>query len=249
MPEEKEPMLDTAEEAGVEMGKSGAEVVAEPALAESERVSDAHTAEEDAVESDKNRPEKQKKNRKVQRFNPRETKREELLAGLPLATFKQRFISFAIDFLIICIVGSAVATLVPMFAVNYLHMKPVPVETIKGTTTLHVGARNYQVTLPEDPKTEKIVEFTQLILILLYFGLLNWLTNGLTLGKRIMKIRVVSLTHERITLWQSCERALGYGASALEAGFGFFQFFIYKNRTCVHDRIAETIVVMDPQKN
>jgi len=41
------------------------------------------------------------------------------------------------------------------------------------------------------------------------------------------------------------ERALGYSASTLEAGFGFFQFFTARNRQCVHDRIAETIVVVD----
>ena len=50
---------------------------------------------------------------------------------------------------------------------------------------------------------------------------------------------------ERITLWQSVERALGYGASALEGGFGFVQYFLYGNHCCVHDRIAETIVVKE----
>jgi uncharacterized RDD family membrane protein YckC len=70
----------------------------------------------------------------------------------------------------------------------------------------------------------------------------------LTLGKKLMRIRVVSLTHERITFWQSAERALGYGASALEAGFGFLQYFLYPNHRCVHDRIAETIVIAEPAK-
>jgi hypothetical protein len=44
------------------------------------------------------------------------------------------------------------------------------------------------------------------------------------------------------------ERALGYGASALEGGFGFVQYFIHGNHCCVHDRIAETIVVKEPRK-
>jgi len=44
-------------------------------------------------------------------------------------------------------------------------------------------------------------------------------------------------------LWQSFERALAYGASFLELGFGFVQFFMHRNRQTVHDRIAETIVV------
>jgi uncharacterized RDD family membrane protein YckC len=41
------------------------------------------------------------------------------------------------------------------------------------------------------------------------------------------------------------ERALGYGASFLEFGFGFLQYFIDSNRRTVHDRIAETIVIQD----
>jgi len=84
--------------------------------------------------------------------------------------------------------------------------------------------------------------------LVLYFGLCVWRTNGLTLGKKLMRIRVVSLEHERITLWQSVERALGYGASALEAGFGFLQYFLYPNHRCVHDRIAETIVIAERAK-
>ena len=67
--------------------------------------------------------------------------------------------------------------------------------------------------------------------------------RGQTIGKKICHIRIVSLVHERIGLWHSLERALGYGASALEAGFGFFQYFIRPDRRTVHDRIAETIVI------
>ena len=81
--------------------------------------------------------------------------------------------------------------------------------------------------------------------LVLYFGLFAWRTNGLTPGKRLFRIRVASLTHERITLWQAIERALGYGATALEGGFGFLQYFTHPNHCCVRDRIAETIVVME----
>jgi hypothetical protein len=38
-------------------------------------------------------------------------------------------------------------------------------------------------------------------------------------------------------------RSLGYGASALEGGFGFIQYITHPNAQTVHDRIAETIVV------
>jgi hypothetical protein len=46
----------------------------------------------------------------------------------------------------------------------------------------------------------------------------------------------------RVSLWQSLERALGYGASFLEGGFGFAQYFFQRNQQCAHDRLAEMIV-------
>ena len=85
--------------------------------------------------------------------------------------------------------------------------------------------------------------FAWVVWLILYFGLIVWRSNGFTPGKKLFGIRILSLTHPQITLWQSIERALGYGASMLEAGLGFFQYFTARNRCCVHDRIAETIVV------
>ena len=39
------------------------------------------------------------------------------------------------------------------------------------------------------------------------------------------------------------ERSFGYGASFLELGLGFAQFFIQRNRQCARDRLAETVVI------
>ncbi len=86
-------------------------------------------------------------------------------------------------------------------------------------------------------------DFVSFLFLLLYSALACYLGNGRSPGKRIAKTRVISLTHSRMGLWQSFERALGYGASFAEAGFGFLQFFLHRNRQTVHDRIAETIVV------
>jgi uncharacterized RDD family membrane protein YckC len=87
-----------------------------------------------------------------------------------------------------------------------------------------------------------------LIPMVLYFALGMYWGKGQTLGKRLMHIRVVSLTHEHLSFWHALERALGYGASVLEGGFGFVQFFIHPNRQTVHDRIAETIVISERRK-
>lgn len=87
--------------------------------------------------------------------------------------------------------------------------------------------------------------FSGLLLIVAYFGYTTYRGRGQTLGKKLLGIRVISIVHEDLTRWQCVERALGYAASMLEAGFGFWQYFIHHNRQTVHDRIAETIVIRE----
>jgi len=155
-------------------------------------------------------------------FDPHETARADALAGVPLATFRQRFNAYAIDFLLV--------------TVTY-----VPLEILRQYIVLRVKHA--------PPDIHVHLDFHNpgsLVWIVLYFGLSVWWTNGQTVGKRLLRIRVVSLVHPKITLWQAMERALGYGASALEGGFGFLQYFLHHNRCCVHDRIAETIVIKEP---
>jgi len=86
-------------------------------------------------------------------------------------------------------------------------------------------------------------EAGDIVVMLLYWGLGNYLGNGRTPGKWIARTRAVSLTSDRIGAWQAVERSLGYGAAVLEGGLGFAQFFWDRNRMCAQDRLAETIVV------
>lgn len=86
-------------------------------------------------------------------------------------------------------------------------------------------------------------EFDNIVVLVLYYGISTCLGNGRTPGKWIARTRVVSLTHERMGLGQSIERALGYGAAVLECGLGFLQYFWSENRMCAQDRLAETIVI------
>ena len=92
---------------------------------------------------------------------------------------------------------------------------------------------------------EAIHVISTVVVPILYFGVLLWAGKGRTPGKRLLKIRVVSLAHRHITFWHAVERALGYGAAALELGFGFVQFFIHPYRRCAQDRLAETIVITE----
>lgn len=137
--------------------------------------------------------------------------------GLPLATFRARALAFVVDGIVLLAVLVAVRA------------APALIAGRGGAGT---------ITFVFD-----VERAWDLLAVLAYFGLFTWLTGGRTPGKRLVGIRVVSLTHDRLTLWQSVERALGYVASTLELGFGFLQYFLHPNRQTVHDRIAETIVV------
>jgi uncharacterized RDD family membrane protein YckC len=168
--------------------------------------------------------------RKGSFFNPHETTRAHALAGVPLASFKQRLAAIAIDFFLVYAIYLPAVAIFQYVVKEKLHVQ----EDIYQSAHVHVKL-----------ELERFIELAKVIWFILYFGLIVWKTNGLTPGKRLLHIRIASLTHDRITLWQAIERALGYGAAALEAGFGFFQYFIHPNHCCVHDRIAETIVVKE----
>lgn len=152
---------------------------------------------------------------RTSRFHAHETERANEIDGLPLAGFVQRAIGFSIDLAIILLLRK-------------------PIEFCWEHYVNHGW------------ESHTLIDFhhlRSLIVLVLYFALVLYLGKGQTLGKRIVGARVLSLVHEQLTLWQAVERSLGYGASMLEGGFGFVQFFINRNRQCVHDRIAETIVV------
>jgi len=146
------------------------------------------------------------------------------LEGAPLASFPARAAAFIVDFAAVAVtfVGGGMAGAIAAIKLGW----------IKGDVHLDFDPFHHE-------------HWGGVVYFIAFIGLSNYIGNGATLGKRIMKIRAVSLVHSRLSLWQSFERALGYGASALEAFFGFFQYFLHPTHRTVHDRIAETIVVSE----
>ncbi|HEX4038467.1 MAG TPA: RDD family protein [Acidobacteriaceae bacterium] len=158
---------------------------------------------------------------KRRRFRAPESARLLELEGLPLATFLQRVLGYAVD---------------PFLAIVLW----APVELLWRVKVLHQ---------PRIHLVWDFHEAGNLIFMFVYFGLANYLGNGRTPGKWVARTRAVSLTHPRLGLWQSIERGLGYGAAVLEAGLGFLQFFWDSNRMCAQDRLAETIVIDTRRKS
>jgi hypothetical protein len=74
--------------------------------------------------------------------------------------------------------------------------------------------------------------------------MLSW-WKGQTLGKRLLRIRVVRLDGEPITWWVAFERAGGYAAGFATGLLGFAQVYWDANRQAIHDRIVGTVVVLD----
>jgi uncharacterized RDD family membrane protein YckC len=196
------------------------------------------------------------------RYNPHGTRRMEALAGTKLASFKHRFWAFAVDSLLIAMLMAPFGKFVDLGISKYFNFSKESKQSQSiDVTTSHADPNDptkkieekYDIPKGDDDKNEeknekKTKEFLDPVFALVYYGFFLKIFNGRTPGKKWMGIRVVSLVNERLTLWQACERTLGYGASALEGGFGFVQFFINPNRCCVHDRIAETIVIEDPPR-
>ena len=146
------------------------------------------------------------------------------LEGVPLASFQARAAAFAVDFAIssISFAAFSMAGAIALIKLGWIH------------DNLHIEF---------DPFHHE--QWQSVVYFVLFIAASNYIGNGATIGKKVMKIRAVSLVHHRLSLWHSVERAMGYLASSLEAFFGFFQYFIHPTHRTVHDRIAETIVISE----
>lgn len=160
-------------------------------------------------------------------------KRETIIidAQYILAPIWKRALAFILDFVIIFLLYYLVGRLLPIIG---LHIEHIDLKNL-----FHVELESSQMS-PTSLKTLKIFLG---FLPAFYFCLMFYFTNGRTFGKLILGIKIVSLYHQRIGFWHCAERSLGYAASVLEAGLGFFQAFWNPNRMALHDKIAETIVI------
>jgi uncharacterized RDD family membrane protein YckC len=104
------------------------------------------------------------------------TARMESLTGLPLAFFRDRFAAYFVDLVLVLLAYIPVMVLI---------------EWLKAGRGADV-----HIDLKWD-----FHEASNIIFALPYFGLTLYFGNGQTPGKRLMRIRVVSLVHDRITFW------------------------------------------------
>jgi hypothetical protein len=186
-------------------------------------------------------------------YSAHESDRMQELNGSELASFTRRAIALYLDFIFAGLLILAVAISLSAFQANRKpggHAPRLQYHALSFSELIQLIHHGEEPAPESRPRSVNLTlkffgNWYSVLYLTLFLGLSNYFGNGRTLGKRIVGIRVVSLVQRRLSFWHSFERALGYGASTLELGFGFLQYFIHPNRRTVHDRIAETIVVRE----
>ena len=82
----------------------------------------------------------------------------------------------------------------------------------------------------------------------LYFTFLTAFFRGRTPGKRALGIRVLRLDGGPLSYWVAFERFGGYAASLFTGMEGFLRILWDRNRQCLQDKLAETVVIRETKE-
>jgi len=82
----------------------------------------------------------------------------------------------------------------------------------------------------------------------LYFTFLTAFFRGRTPGKRALGIRVLRLDGGALSYWVAFERFGGYAASLFTGMEGFLRILWDRNRQCLQDKLAETVVIRETKQ-
>ncbi len=154
-----------------------------------------------------------------------------------LATFRRRYVAYLIDTAIISII---LAFIYFWLGKNNMNITKLNVHGLFNVELEMNGTHSALVIL--------LFKFLFALLPAIYFTISFYFWKGQTIGKHLLRLRVISLYHEHIGFWQSFDRGLGYYASTAEFFIGFIQAAWNPNRMALHDKMAETIVIQLPKK-
>jgi uncharacterized RDD family membrane protein YckC len=170
--------------------------------------------------------------------------------GQPLANFGHRFLAYLLDTVIIVVVSMVV--IVPLY-VAFLF-------AVFSWTEAATGPANGPPDAPVGQAVGQIflLMIGMLAVVLAVMALLTYVyyvemmfRSGQTIGKRVVKLRVVTLDGKQLTRGDATRRWLvQWGGGSLIPFFsyldGLWQLWDKPFQQCLHDKFANTVVVKLP---
>lgn len=105
------------------------------------------------------------------------------------------------------------------------------------------------VMLINDKLVRIVIGFSLIVIIplakIIYHIVMECSAKQATYGKQVLNIRVCNLDGQRITAGQSVGRNLAKLCSVLTLGIGYLMAFFNKRQQCLHDMMADTLIVKD----
>lgn len=158
--------------------------------------------------------------------------------GIRLATFNDRVFASAIDTVLSMFIFGPVIAVIAKFAHGGRTLNDLLFSLQREHGGLASAATSGEYLMHF--ALENLVSFVIMGLVVIYL----WLVSSSTPGKWLLRMRIVDeRTYRKPTTRQFVVRYLGYIASLLPLGLGFFWAGWDKNKQAWHDKIAGTLVI------
>ncbi|MDQ7910663.1 RDD family protein [Phytohabitans sp. ZYX-F-186] len=167
-------------------------------------------------------------------------------AGQPLATFTDRLLAYLIDYGVLLCVALVLA--VPAFVIFFLAVGPDLFEVRPDGTPVEPSFVEFFVPL----LLIEIGLFAVLLVVSYVYYVEILFRSGQTLGKRVMKIKIVALAPDTALTRRSAAKRwlVAHVATNFVPGFlyldGLWQLWDKPHQQCLHDKFAATVVVKVP---
>lgn len=134
------------------------------------------------------------------------------------AQFNKRFFAYVIDIFIVLVIANLITMFIPISEKTQDYYKELQT-TQKKMYDKEIDVKEYTDIVLEDnyniSKGTVLISLTSIIIYILYFVVYQVYNNGQTVGKKLMKIKVKSITDESLSINTMLFRALIiYGIAA-----------------------------------
>ena len=134
------------------------------------------------------------------------------------AQFNKRFFAYIIDIFIVLVIANLITMFIPISEKTQDYYKELQT-TKKKMYDKEIDVKEYTDIVLEDnyniSKGTVLISLTSIIIYILYFVVYQVYNNGQTVGKKLMKIKVKSITDESLSINTMLFRALIiYGIAA-----------------------------------